>query len=31
MAADVQAIACAHSGMLVSGLGPLTEFAAKPE
>ena len=28
-AGDVKAIACAHSGMLTSGLGPLTEFAAR--
>jgi glyoxylase-like metal-dependent hydrolase (beta-lactamase superfamily II) len=27
-AAEVKAIACAHSGLLVSGLAPLTEFAA---
>jgi len=30
-AADVKAIACAHSGVLTRGLAPLAEFAAKPE
>jgi glyoxylase-like metal-dependent hydrolase (beta-lactamase superfamily II) len=28
-APDIKAIACAHSGILVSGLAPLTDFAAK--
>jgi len=27
--AEVKAIACAHSGMLTGGLGPLSEFAAR--
>jgi hypothetical protein len=31
MAGEIQAIACAHSGMLTSGLAPLTELASKPE
>lgn len=26
---EVKAIACAHSGMLTGGLGPLSEFAAR--
>jgi glyoxylase-like metal-dependent hydrolase (beta-lactamase superfamily II) len=30
-AAEVKEIACAHSGVLMKGLAPLTEFAAKPE
>jgi hydroxyacylglutathione hydrolase len=28
-ASEVKAIACAHSGMLLSGLGPLSDFAAR--
>jgi hypothetical protein len=31
MAGEIQAIACAHSGMQTSGLAPLTELASKPE